>query len=120
MNSPNLESNEPASPPVPRRRGRKLHSVANWRAALASIFRRVEAGQLEVDRARALIYAASTALHALSKTGVDEKLDELEKKVEAQIPPSGRGRASRGGTLAAESSLGVAPGVATGGARLQQ
>jgi hypothetical protein len=74
---------ETPSPPgsLRVRRGRRLYSVANVKAALGDVYRKVEAGELDLAKARVLIYAASVLLGAIQGADIEERLAALERRL---------------------------------------
>jgi hypothetical protein len=46
-------------------RGRRLRTIENIRAGLASVWRKVETGQIDLAQARVLVYAGSTLINAI-------------------------------------------------------
>lgn len=73
------ESQNPGGTSLRRRRGRRLYSLANVKAALGDVYRQVEAGTMRLDQARVLIYAASVLLGAIQGADVEARLDALER-----------------------------------------
>ncbi len=81
MTSGQSENGTPASPPLKRRRGRKLGSIANVRSALAFVWRKVEAGEVDLAKAKTLVYIGSTLVTSLEKGELEERLAEVERVV---------------------------------------
>jgi hypothetical protein len=78
---------ETATPPgtsLRRRRGRRLYSLANVKAALGDVYRRVEAGELDLPTARVLIYAASVLLGAIQGADIEARIAALESRQKGQ------------------------------------
>jgi hypothetical protein len=68
------------APPIPptSKRGRRLRSIANVRAGLASVWRQIETGTLDLARARVLVYCGSVLLAAMEKGELEERIAALE------------------------------------------
>lgn len=64
--------------PPPRPRRRRLGSLANVKAGLGDVIRRLESGELEVKRGNALVYAYS----ALANIMQGEKLAEIQAQLD--------------------------------------
>ncbi len=74
------ESPNPPGGSLRRRRGRRLYSLANVKAALGDVYRQVELGAMPLDRARVLIYAASVLLGAIQGADIEARLAALETR----------------------------------------
>jgi hypothetical protein len=74
------ETGTPGGASLRRRRGRRLYSLANVRAALGDVYRHVEAGTMPLDRARVLIYAASVLLGAIQGADIETRIAALEAR----------------------------------------
>jgi hypothetical protein len=61
-----------------RRRGRRLATAAHVKAALAHLYRELEAGTIDVPRARALVYCAATLSSVLQASDFEARLAALE------------------------------------------
>jgi hypothetical protein len=71
------EQPDGSTPPV--KRGRRLGSAENVRAALAWVFREVEADRMDPGKARVLTYVASTLLAAINGN-LEERVAQLEER----------------------------------------
>lgn len=87
----NAETAAPQANPTPppggesRKRGRRLGNATDVRAALAFVWREVEAGRMSEGKARVLAYVGATLLNAIAGPGVvDERLRALEQGMRAQ------------------------------------
>ncbi len=94
----------PTTPPTPKRRGRRLRSVENVRAFVASVLRAVEesvpeGGKLDVGRARVMLYGASILAGLVQGSDFEDRLRELEKMAGRAGAPiaGGKGGASARG-----------------------
>jgi len=61
---------------------RRLKTADNVRAALARIFRQVEADQMEPTKARVLIYCASVMVGVINSADLEARLQALEDERE--------------------------------------
>lgn len=61
-----------------RQTARRLRTIADVQAGLASVWRRLEAGSLDVQTARALIYCGSVMIGALQGVDLEKRLEALE------------------------------------------
>lgn len=59
---------------------RRLKTADNVRAALAWVFRQVEGGDMELDKARVLIYAAVSLGGILKATELEARISALEAR----------------------------------------
>lgn len=68
----------PHPPPPAAKRGRRLRTIGNVREGLAAIWRQVEAGSIDLARARVLVYCGSVMLAALEKGDLEDRIEALE------------------------------------------
>lgn len=80
----------PPSTPGPRRRGRRLGSIANVRAGLADVIRKLEAGELDSKRATCLVYAYATLAGVIKGGELEDRIAALETVLAARGGPSAR------------------------------
>lgn len=66
-----------------RQTARRLNSLEDIRAGLASVWRRLEAGSLDVQTARTLIYCGSTMAAVVQESDIERRLKEMEAKTHA-------------------------------------
>lgn len=65
------------SPPK-RRRGRRLARVANVKAGLADVIRKLEAGEITPKVANALVYAYATLASVMQGADLEERIARIE------------------------------------------
>ncbi len=74
---------EPGDPPglnVGKKRGRRLHSIANVKACLADVVRELEADRMDVQKARALVYALATLAGIIQGHDMEQRIKQLEAR----------------------------------------
>lgn len=91
----------PTSPPPPKRRGRRLRSIENVRAFVADVLRKVEGSvpegaQLDVARARVMLYGASILASLVQGSDFEDRLRELERQAGKAIGSVATGHAAAG------------------------
>ena len=68
-----------ALPGLPEKRGRRLGSLSNIKAALADVYRQQEDGQLNANEARARVYTLSEIARIIQGGELDRRLAALEE-----------------------------------------
>jgi len=83
-------------PPVSRKRGRRLGSLGDLRAALAFVIRELEADRMDTRKGRALIYGLSTLAGILQGVDFEARLARVEAALAAaaSATPTGSRRAA--------------------------
>ena len=62
---------------------RRLRTADNIRTALASVFRKVEKGEMDTKTANTLIYCGATMAGIVRDVDLEARLDALEEKEKA-------------------------------------
>lgn len=65
-------------PPTPRAYRRRLANMGNVRSALSDVLRRLETGEVETGRARALVYGYSVLAGIISGADLEGRIAALE------------------------------------------
>jgi hypothetical protein len=86
-----MNTDDPAIPPTPKRRGPRLATAANVRAFVAGVLRRVELGELDLARARVALYGASILGSLVTASAFEERIRALELR-EREAAARGEGR----------------------------
>lgn len=63
---------------------RRLKTASDVRVALSQLYRAVEAGTMELAKARVLIYAAATLGGLIASSDIEKRLDALEAQKESE------------------------------------
>jgi hypothetical protein len=74
---------DPTTPPgsgFGRKRGRRLYSITNVRAALADVIRRLDSNEIELPRARVMIYGLSSLAAIIKDSDLEARIATLEGK----------------------------------------
>lgn len=71
----------PAEAAPAKKRGRRLSSMANIKAALADVYRQLEAGTLKAGDARARIYALQVLAQVIQVNDLEKQLARLDAAV---------------------------------------
>lgn len=81
---------EDQTPPVPRKRRRRLVTMYNVKTALADTLRALENDTMEPMKARTLIYGYSVMAGLIQEHDMEERVKALEAKtgVSAALPAS--------------------------------
>lgn len=75
---------DPAGPPsklgakLGKKRGRRLANIHNVKGALADVIRELEADRMDVQKARALVYALSTLAGVIQGNDFADRIAALE------------------------------------------
>jgi hypothetical protein len=85
----------PPSTPGPRRRGRRLGTIANVKAGLGAVIRGLEAGApadgtLDPKRATCLVYAYATLASVIKGSELEDRIAALETVLAARGGPPAR------------------------------
>lgn len=64
-----------------RKRGRRLHSLTNVKAALADTIRLLEADQISSDKARALGFLLRAMAEIIQKSDFEGRISNLESRI---------------------------------------
>lgn len=84
----------PASSPAKNKRGRRLSSLANVKAALADVYRQLEAGTLKPGDVRARVYALQVLAQVIQVSDLEKQLARLDAAVQEAGGPSALGAAA--------------------------
>ena len=75
---------EEAPPPLGvklgKKRGRRLHNIHNVKSCLADVIRELEADRMEVQKARAMVYALSTLASVIQGSDLEQRIAALEAR----------------------------------------
>lgn len=76
------ETGDTSSPPTPgdrRAYRRRLGNLTNVRTALADVFRRLEADELQPSKARAMVYTLQVLAGVIQGSDLEERIAALEE-----------------------------------------
>lgn len=86
----NATDSQTPTPPK-RRRGRRLARIANVKAGLADVIRKLEAGEITPKIANALVYAYATLAAIMQGADLEERLERLERAASSASSSPSRG-----------------------------
>lgn len=87
-----MNSTESQTPTPPkRRRGRRLARIANVKAGLGDVIRKLEAGEITPKVANALVYAYATLASVMQGADLEERLERLERSAAGASSTVARG-----------------------------
>ena len=78
-----VDMSTPPPPPPKTPRGRPLKSQADLRRALASLYRQIEAGSVDVARARIQVYALATLSALHERHELEAELEVIRRSLAA-------------------------------------